>query len=276
VNCGQFSDENLMASELFGHVKGSFTGAIHDHRGVFESANGGVILLDEVGELSLAAQKMLLRVIDYQEVRPVGAPEIKHVDIRVISATNRDLPALIETGKFREDLYYRLSCLHLHVPALRERGQDRLLLLDCFLRQLNHKYNVTKRFSAKALAFIGHYSFPGNVRELKNIVETGFYVSQDHIIHLEDITEKVQQLRKGDLLSHELVEYYSRMIDQGECFLKVVREPFLNRELNRSQVKAIVRKGLETFGNYKKLARAFNVQDYKSFLNFLYAHGLKP
>ncbi|NUO79268.1 sigma-54 factor interaction domain-containing protein [candidate division KSB1 bacterium] len=123
VNCGQFSDEQLMVSELFGHTKGSFTGAVEDRRGVFETANGGAILLDEIGELSASAQKMLLRVIDQKEVRPVGSNKIRSVDIRVISATHCNLSHLVEEGKFREDLFFRLSCLHLHVPALPKEGK---------------------------------------------------------------------------------------------------------------------------------------------------------
>ncbi len=277
VNCGQFSDEHLMVSELFGHRKGSFTGAVEEHRGVFESADGGVIFLDEIGELSASAQKMLLRVIDQKEIRAVGSNKIRHVDIRVISATHRNLSHLVEEGKFREDLFFRLSCLHLHVSALRERGEDRLLLLQHYLNELNRKHGVLKSFSDEALTFLRTYSFPGNVRELKNILETGFRVSASHLIRMEDVTTKLHQRRKGDLLSFDMAEYYSRMVDCGECFWEVVREPFLQHDLSRAQVQAIVQKGMQAAGNYKRLTELFNLpgEDYKSFLDFLYTHGLR-
>lgn len=154
VNCGQFNDEHLMVSELLGHTKGSFTGAAQDRQGVFEAANGGTIFLDEIGELSPCAQKMLLRVIDQKEIMPLGSTKIRPVDIRVISATHRDLESMTEAGKFRKDLFYRLSCLHLHIPALRERGDDRALLLAYYLEQLNTAHGVRKQFSSAGMARI--------------------------------------------------------------------------------------------------------------------------
>jgi len=275
VNCGQFSDENLMVSELFGHVKGSFTGAMNDRRGVFETANGGVIFLDEIGELSLNTQKMLLRVIEQKEIMPVGSSKTKPVDIRVISATHRGLASMVESNQFREDLFYRLNCLHLHIPALRERGDDVVLLLEYYLSQLNATNDVEKHFSNAALDFLKNYSYPGNIRELKNIVETGFRVSHDDTIQLVDIKGKVQNRRQDDLL---LADYYSRMIDKGESFWEVIHAPFLNHDLNRCQVKAIIQRGLKETGNYKGLMKFFNVSpnDHRKFLNFLYHNNLKP
>jgi transcriptional regulator with PAS, ATPase and Fis domain len=240
VNCGQFSDEHLMVSELFGHTKGSFTGAIDDHRGVFEMANGGLIFLDEVGELTQTAQKMLLRVIDQKEIRPLGSTKNKQVDIRIVSATHRNLDNMIESGNFREDLFYRLNCLHLHIPALRERGDDCVLLLEYYLNELNVKYGVKKQFSKEVTEFLRQYTFHGNVRELKNIVETGFRVSDDNIIRMDDITTKLQNRRKNDFLPFDISDYYNRMLDKQESFWDVIRTPFLNRELNRRQVKAII------------------------------------
>jgi len=277
VNCGQFADENLMVSELFGHAKGSFTGAINDRRGVFETTDGGVIFLDEIGELSPCVQKMLLRVIDQKEIMPLGSTKIRRVDIRVISATHRHLESMAEAGKFREDLFYRLSCLHLHIPALRERGDDRVLLLTYYLDQLNTAHWVQKQFSSEALDFLKSYGFPGNIRELKNIVETGFRVSHGNLIQLDDITDKLQHRRKSDLLPLDIAGYYSRMVDKGESFWQAIHEPFMNRDLNRSQVQALLHRGLKETGSYKGLAKLFNIAeaDYKKFLNFLQQHDLK-
>ncbi len=278
VNCGRFDDENLMVSELFGHTKGSFTGAVQDRQGVFESANDGMILLDEIGELSLRAQKMLLRVIEQKEIMPLGSTKTKQVDIRIISATHRDLASMVETGQFREDLFYRLNCLHLHIPVLRERGDDRLLLLQYYLNKLNKAHGVEKHFSREALAYLKQYAFPGNIRELKSIVETGFRLCEGNLIQLNDITEKMLNRRRGDLLPLDIANYYSRMIDKGESFWEVVREPFMNRDLSRCQVKAIIQKGLKEAGSYKELLRIFNIslKDHKKFLNFLQAHKLRP
>lgn len=278
VNCGRFDDENLMVSELFGHTKGSFTGAVQDRQGVFEAANDGMILLDEIGELSLRAQKMLLRVIDQKEITPLGSTKTKQVDIRVISATHRDLASMTETDQFREDLFYRLNCLHLHIPALRERGDDVVLLLQYYLNKLNEAQGVEKQFSPEALAYLKQHDFPGNIRELKNIVETGFRVCEGNIIQFNDITEKMQNRRRGDLLPIDIAEYYSRMVDKGESFWDIISKPFMNRDLSRSQVIAIIQKGLKEAGNYKGLARLFNIplSKHKKFLNFLQAHQLKP
>jgi len=236
VNCGQFNDEHLMVSELFGHTKGSFTGATHDRQGVFESASGGTVFLDEIGELSNCAQKMLLRVIDQKEIMPLGSTKIRRVDIRVISATHRHLESMAEAGKFREDLFYRLSCLHLHIPALRERGDDRVLLLTYYLDQLNEAHGMQKQFSSK-----------------------------------------LQHRRKSDLLPLDIAGYYSRMVDKGESFWQVIHEPFLNRDLNRHQVKAILQQGLKETDSYKGLVKLFNIAeaDYKNFFNFLQQHNLK-
>jgi DNA-binding NtrC family response regulator len=278
VNCGRFDDENLMVSKLFGHAKGSFTGAVQDRQGVFESANDGMILLDEIGELSLRAQKMLLRVIEQKEIMPLGSTKTKQIDIRVISATHRDLASMVETGQFREDLFYRLNCLHLHIPALRERGDDLSLLLRYYLNKLNEAHGVERQFSPEALAYLKQYGFHGNIRELKSIVETGFRVCEGNVIQLNDVTEKMQNRRSGDLLPLDIADYYNRMVDKGESFWEVIREPFMNRDLSRSQVKAIIQKGLKAAGSYKGLARLFNIplSKHKKFLNFLQAQKLKP
>ncbi len=281
VNCGQFQDEHLLISELFGHKRGSFTGAAADRRGVFETANTGVIFLDEVAELSLNAQKMLLRVIEYGEVRPLGAEKTIHVDVQIISATHRGLEDMISDDKFREDLYYRLNVLPLQIPPLRERREDILILLDYFLNKLNVERAVQKEYHPNVIEYFQNYSFPGNVRELKNIVETGFWLSNQHIIALDDMTTKIKRLRgrrNEDVFMKTVLQHYARMVEEQESFWTAVREPFLNRDLNRREVKAILTEGLKKARNYKELIAVFNVepQDYKKFLNFLQDHDLKP
>ena len=168
MNCAQYHDGQLLASELFGHRKGAFTGAIADHRGVFEEADGGVVFLDEVGELCVPAQAMLLRALGEGEILPVGATQSKRVNVRVIAATSRDLRPMIEAGRFREDLYYRLRHLHVRVPALRERGDDWRLVLELLRAQLAARRGSRKRFSDAALNGWARYAWPGNVRELRS------------------------------------------------------------------------------------------------------------
>ena len=171
VNCGAIP-EGTIDSELFGHVKGSFTGADRDHKGYFEEANGGVIFLDEVAEMPLSTQARLLRVLESGEFIKVGSSTVQKTDIRVVAATNKDLPQAIKDGKFREDLYYRLSTVQIDVPPLRERGNDILLLTRKFLHDFvdnNHVEEVELDDSARR-RLLG-YHWPGNVRQLKNINE---------------------------------------------------------------------------------------------------------
>jgi len=171
VNCGAIP-EHLLESELFGHVKGSFTGALRDHQGLFQAAQGGTIFLDEIGDMPLALQVKLLRVLQEREVRPVGAARPVKVDVRVVSATHRDLAAEIAAGRFREDLYYRLNVVNLHLPPLAERREDVALLARHFLGSLKGKYRKTLTgLAPDALDALARASWPGNVRQLFNVVE---------------------------------------------------------------------------------------------------------
>ena len=287
VNCAQFHDNQLIASELFGHRRGSFTGAVGDHRGVFEEADGGVVFLDEVGELSQAAQAMLLRVLGEGEVVRVGESRARRVDVRVVAATNRDLRAMVAAGQFREDLYYRLRFLHLHVPALRERGDDWRPLTDFCLRRLEARSGVEKLLSPASVARLGAYHWPGNVRELRGLIE------MCHCLALRDrLIEPVlfeQHLEPGgapDLLPS--VAAVSRVPaaaaipgiaeEEGDFWARVY-EPFMDRELSRSQVRAVVEEGLRRSNwSYKRALRVFGVEpdDYLRFMDFLRHHRLKP
>ncbi|MCJ7590587.1 MAG: sigma-54 dependent transcriptional regulator, partial [Woeseiaceae bacterium] len=166
VNCGAIPAE-LMESEFFGHRKGSFTGAINDKAGLLQCAADGTLFLDEIADLPLPMQVKLLRVIQEKKVRPVGASQEESVDVRILSATHRNLSAMVTNNEFREDLYYRINVIELNVPALRERGDDILLLAEHILRRLNGKASLSEDARYALLA----YSFPGNVRELENMLE---------------------------------------------------------------------------------------------------------
>jgi two-component system response regulator AtoC len=193
VNCGAIP-AGLIESELFGHAKGAFTDAQRAKRGLFAEADGGTLLLDEIGELPAAAQVKLLRFLQEGEIRPVGETRAEKVDVRVIAATLRDLAKLVERGEFREDLYYRLNVVQLRLPALRERGGDVLLLAQSFVerfnRELNRELPVTG-FSPEAQVLLEGYAWPGNVRELENAVERAVLLAEGATIVPENLPERV-------------------------------------------------------------------------------------
>jgi two-component system, NtrC family, nitrogen regulation response regulator NtrX len=171
VNCAAIP-EDLIESELFGHVRGAFTGAVTDRRGKFEAADGGTIFLDEIGDMSLKTQAKVLRALQEQVVEPVGSTQRVKVDVRVIAATNKDLPAAIRTGQFREDLYFRLNVIPIFVPPLRTRQVDIPLLAEYFMASFAHEYGRRRKaFEEGALSLLRRYSWPGNVRELRNLIE---------------------------------------------------------------------------------------------------------
>jgi two-component system response regulator PilR (NtrC family) len=193
VNCGAIPSE-LMESEFFGHKKGSFTGAHADKPGLFQAADGGTLFLDEVAELPLSMQVKLLRAIQEKNIRPVGASIEVPVDVRILSATHKDLSALVNDGRFRHDLYYRINVIELDVPPLRERTGDLPLLSDAILQRLAHAMKrVTPKLSADALAALEVYPFPGNVRELENILERALALADGDTIHADDLRLPVPQ-----------------------------------------------------------------------------------
>jgi DNA-binding NtrC family response regulator len=181
VNCAALN-ENLLASELFGHVKGAFTGAVSDKQGVFEAANEGTLFLDEIGDIGAGLQKTFLRVLENGEIQPVGSFERKKIFVRIIAATNKNLEAMIEQGSFRKDLFYRLNVVIIDLPPLRKRKGDIAILAYHFLKQYSDQNNKSiKRISQQALDLLENYDWPGNVRELENIIEraTLFEASQE-------------------------------------------------------------------------------------------------
>ena len=199
LNCAALS-ENILESELFGHVKGAFTGADRERKGWFEHANGGTMFLDEVGDIPLSTQVKLLRVLESGEIVRVGTNEPVKVNVRLISATNRDLKEGIGSGGFRQDLYHRLKVVSVHLPPLRSRREDITLLTDYFLRQFtaSHGKAVTSISPAARKALMTH-PWPGNVRELKNTIESMVVVDYDGILDIDDLTEDLAPTPGGPL-----------------------------------------------------------------------------
>ncbi|HEV8134087.1 MAG TPA: sigma-54 dependent transcriptional regulator [Pyrinomonadaceae bacterium] len=190
VNCGAFT-ETLLESELFGYVKGSFTGANANRKGLFEAANSGTIFLDEIGEMSSAMQVKLLRVLQERKVRPVGATEETNVDTRVIAATNRDLASMVSAGTFREDLYYRISVIPIELPPLRERSEDISELANHFVQKFCAPTGRKLGVSENAMRLLERYSWPGNVRELEHTIERAVALEHTSMIEPERLPEKI-------------------------------------------------------------------------------------
>jgi DNA-binding NtrC family response regulator len=277
VNCPQYQDGNLTVSELFGHTRGSFTGAIADRKGCFETANGGVIFLDEIADLHMSAQVMLLRVLAAGEFQPLGADTKRAVDVRVVAATNRPLDQLTAVQEFRHDLLFRLRYFLLRVPCLRERGEDWRLLLDYALWTLHQRYGVAKSFSNAALDLLATYNWPGNVRQLISVATMGYALASSDVIEPPDFEEQIE-LRGRDP-GDAAEDLYQRVVVAGEDFWSVVHEPFMRRDLNRRQVRAFIRKGLShTRGSYTDLIEHLRLprEAYQKFMDFLRHNELKP
>lgn len=204
VHCAALT-ESLLESELFGHEKGSFTGATSTKKGRFELANGGTIFLDEIGEINLSTQIKILRVLQERQFERVGGEKTITVDVRVVTATNRDLIKEIEKGTFREDLFYRLNVVHLSVPPLRERKEDLPLLITSFLTQINEENGRSiKGFTDRAKNAIFNYDWPGNIRELRNCVEAAVVLTHNDLIDLEDLPEQVRKLSERPAIVFEI------------------------------------------------------------------------
>ncbi len=281
VNCAAMA-ETLLETELFGHVKGSFTGAYRDRMGVLEIAHHGTVLLDEVGEMTPRMQGMLLRFLESGEVHRVGSDQPqRRVDVRVIAATNRVLADEIASGTFRGDLYYRLNIIPMFIPPLRERREDIPALLDQFIGTCSREYRVPPvRLSPTAQALLCEYEWPGNVRELKNVVERLVTRGQSRPIEAAELPEEIRR-RAGAKPAHdhgpaaarrEADVLFERVVHQGEDFWLVVHTPFMQRDLTRADLRALVARGLtETSGSYRQLVTLFNLppSDYKRLLGFL-------
>ena len=361
VNCAGIP-ETLLESELFGHVKGSFTGAYRDKPGKLEMADHGTIFLDEIGEMTLRMQGLLLRFLETGEIQKVGAERVaRATDVRVMSATNRSLRELITLGQFREDLFYRINVIHIEVPPLRERREDIQLLIDFFLarftgsrsldaapaRPINGEFDETddlqdmeglaeearglfdparhgsardftapsataengngirttniaasgvpngngsvngvnshspvRAISKMAMDALSEYAWPGNVRQVENVVERLVVTGRREIVQLEDLPQEIRNPsgpgRPGRERRRTVAdELFKKLVDERESFWNLVYPLYMNREITRANVRDLVHKGLEEArGNYKIVLRLFNMDatDYKRFLNFLRKH----
>jgi two-component system response regulator PilR (NtrC family) len=258
VNCGAIPD-TLIESELFGHVKGAFTGAVSDRPGLFEQANNGTLFLDEIGEVPLLLQSKLLRVLQERELRRVGGGEIRKIDVRIITATNRDLESQVLEGTFREDLYYRLNVVEIIMPPLRERPEDILLLADHFYKKhTGHSSPKPGILSAEALDFLWGYQFPGNVRELENIIERAVALGAEQIT-LDLLPQQVHRFNRN----HNAIEEIE--IPPGgmdlDAYLAVIEKRFLLKALEKS-------------GGGRKKAAEFLGMTFRSFRYKLSKHGV--
>jgi DNA-binding NtrC family response regulator len=196
--------ETLAESELFGHVKGAFTGAVQDRIGLFEAANGGTILLDEVGELSLPLQAKLLRVLQNQEIQRVGSPAVRRVNIRVIAATHRDLSSMVKNGRFREDLFYRLSTVDIKLPSLVQRKEDLPLFERHFIARFAEQYGKSVRgITRRAQALLARYSWPGNVRELENVLGSACMTAESEMLDVADLPEYIRERQTIEVREEE-------------------------------------------------------------------------
>ena len=303
VNCSGIP-ETLLASELFGHARGSFTGAYRDNVGLVRRADRGTLFLDELGEMSLAMQAALLRFTETGEVQPVGAEgPTGRTDTRLITATNRDLRTRISEGQFREDLYYRLNVIQIWIPPLRDRGADVLLLFRHYLARVSQDHRMPcPELDPDAEQLLLSYAWPGNVRELRNVAERLVLREQTPVT-----ADSLPRELRGDLRSSTAVavptaslhvaepssEQGSRIFEREELairtagtverlwevlmaggdFWTVVQQPFKARELTRSELAALIDRGLQhTRGSYRGLIKTFNLPatDYKRFHAFLY------
>ncbi|RMI13921.1 MAG: sigma-54-dependent Fis family transcriptional regulator [Calditrichaeota bacterium] len=216
VNCGAIP-EGLLESELFGHEKGAFTGAVATKKGYFELADGGTILLDEIGEMPVHTQVKLLRVLETGEFMRVGSGELRQVDVRVIAATNRDLGQMVQQGLFRKDLYYRLKAVQMRIPPLRERREDIPLLLEHFVQEMIRREKIDfAGFTEEALNIVYNYNWPGNVRELKNFVETIVVLARGQKVDAAMVREHLSHYKEPVQVSTALPMPMERSVEEAE------------------------------------------------------------
>jgi transcriptional regulator with PAS, ATPase and Fis domain len=287
INCAGLPD-SLLETELFGHVKGSFTGAYRDKPGLLQVAHGGTIFLDEVGEMTLRMQALLLRFLETGEIQRVGAERLTdRVDVRVICATHRDLRARIADGTFREDLFYRLNVIHVHILPLRERRDDIRELFLHFLASYGQSHRMTTpALDPGVLELVLRYPWPGNVRELRNVAER-LVVRNQPLITIADLPSEVRLAARvpeataasltpdEDSAASIVQRLLRRMLVDGQSFWTAVYDPFESHDLTREHLRLLIGHGLEqTQGRYSSLTELFNMKksDYKKFLNALRKH----
>ncbi|MEW6376407.1 MAG: sigma-54 dependent transcriptional regulator [Thermodesulfobacteriota bacterium] len=255
IDCGGLT-ETILESEIFGHVKGAFTGAYHNKKGYLEVAEGGTLFFDEIGELPYPLQKKLLRVIQEREFSKVGDTKIIKTNVRILAATNKDLKSEVAFGKFREDLYYRLNVISLHIPPLKKRIHDIPLLAYHFLREFNRRFNKqVSRITEEALSKMMNYNWPGNIRELKNTIEKIMNFKEGETITLEDLPEEIRNLKddkhsfdrpfkdiKKEVVAHISKDYIKGLLS-----------------LHKGNVSKAALKAQMDRGNFQKLMKRFNI-----------------
>jgi len=253
INCGALP-ENLLESELFGHERGAFTGAVRDKKGLFQEADRGTLFLDEIGEMTPTMQVKLLRALQEKVVRKVGGNEEEPVDVRIIAATNQDLEARIASGDFREDLFYRINVLPIHLPPLRQRREDIPLLVDFFLQKYCKQMDMApKPISVEAMQMLESYDWPGNVRELENLIERALALSHAETITTRDLPVHLLTHRK---MSSDLIELPEEGLDL-EKYLEGIRIQLMQQALNRTggvqtQAAEILGMSFRSFRYYAK------------------------
>lgn len=251
VHCAALS-ESILESELFGHEKGAFTGAVSRKRGRFELANAGSIFLDEIGEINQSVQIKILRVLQEKRFERVGGEDTLEVDVRVISATNKDLKEEISSGRFREDLYYRLNVVNIHVPPLRERKEDIPLLVASFIKEFaKENEKPVEGIDAKARTALYGYSWPGNVRELRNCIESAVVMSKDRVIGVDDLPPSVTADSEGDVIKIPV----GTSMDEAER--EIIRQTLAANRNNKSRTADVLGIGRKTL--HRKLAE-YNLQ----------------
>ena len=247
VNCGALP-ETLLETELFGHVRGSFTGAIDNKRGIFEEADGGTVFLDEVAEMSPALQVKLLRTLEEQEVRRVGSNRAVPVDVRIIAATNQNLADLVERGKFREDLYFRLRVIEIDLPPLRVRSDDVPLLVEHFLKRFEQERGMVFMVAPQALSILLTYPWPGNVRELENALEAAVALNRSGTITPSDLPPKVRATFQKE---ERLEDLYSGLPTVDELRVRYIRHVL--KAVGGNKLKAAAILGMDRKTLYRAL-----------------------
>ena len=251
INCAAIPFE-LLESELFGYMDGAFTGAKRGgKKGKFQLANGGTIFLDEIGDMPSSMQAKLLRVLQEKEIEPLGSEKSIPLDVRVVAATRQDLEAKMKDGSFREDLYYRLSVFNIHIPPLRERGGDSLEMAEFFLDELNHKYKTYKTFSKAVKAYFLKYQWPGNVREVNNVVQSAYAISTENIIDINDIPARMLQQEKPAINLDKNKKSLGQMVDDYEK--EVILE--LLKKHKGNCLEAAKEAGIHKSNFYRKLQK---------------------
>jgi DNA-binding NtrC family response regulator len=251
INCAAVP-ANLLESELFGHVKGAFTDARTSRKGLFERADGGTVLLDEIGEMPLEMQPKLLRVLQERKLRPVGGSAELSFDTRILAATNRDLESDVEEGRFREDLWYRLNVVEIHVPPLRARGNDVLLLAQHFVEEMSERMNkAVKGISTEAAKKLLDYDWPGNVRELENAMERGVTLTRFEHITVEDLPERIQEYQSTRINPIEVdAEHVLTLKDLEKRYIERVLKAVGGNKARAARLLGLDRRTL-----YRKLER---------------------